>query len=665
MKKLFGTIAALLLLVAVAWAEQVSIHGRVTNAEGSGLNDVAVRLAKHPELTDTTDEEGLFSLSGQIASVINKSSSTSVIPVRCTGTVVHFSITHPTHITVDVFNTAGRRLAKSLDKIMQPGSYSLPVSTGYGAQMGVVRIRYEGDVYLFRMQLMRSRGAAEGAFVGQIPGLSKHKTSPIQTSKGIDTLIFTRKGFVTYSHTISSYISGDQLIITMKAVEGPSEELLAKVIAATEEIRKEVQHFRGKDFRRDIDVSVYSRSQYASMVSKSDTTSREMMDFYNRILRFEGLLRPKQDFFETQSEMLSEGIVGYYVSGTDSLYVIVADDATDLSMEDSVCIFHELTHALQDQYFDLNGIMATNYSSDSYYAVIYTIEGEAELLCDYYMFKLYDGTFPSSSVLMIDYLKENQILCDEFLDSLHLEGEPLLAIMPMIWEYYSYGPLFINEVAGMQWSLIDSRIFTALPMRMFEVFHPEKYSGSNEYALNVWSLENAIAVGSNEFIDEDELGELLVRVMFREWDFDSYMDIADGMLADNIIVYQSPSSDSFSMIWNTHWRDTPSAAGFFINYASLVNKKWGILLPDPVNTGTYSFINDTHNKIYIEQSEKYVFSIEKYRESTLETYIAQCRAVQPFTAAALAKAAGGQSSKKPRVSKHRSSPGRPLPPAWD
>ena len=47
---------------------------------------------------------------------------------------------------------------------------------------------------------------------------------------------------------------------------------------------------------------------------------------------------------------------GFYVPGTDSLYIILNDTATGLTFDDSVTIFHEFVHALQDQYFDLTNI---------------------------------------------------------------------------------------------------------------------------------------------------------------------------------------------------------------------------------------------------------------------------------------------------------------------
>ncbi len=281
------------------------------------------------------------------------------------------------------------------------------------------------------------------------------------------------------------------------------------------------------------------------------------------------------------------------------------------------------------------------------------IEGEAELLENYYAYKLEVGAYPSSPTPIVNQLNYDQIWADALLDSMHQAGEPLFANMPFLWEYYSYGPKFINAIAGMNWSIIDNTIFPALPLRMLEILHPSEYSASNEYFLNTQSLENAV-VGSNYAVeDDDELGELLADVMFREWDFDSYASICDGIMADHVMVFRDLQVDSLRMIWYTYWQDSSASSAFFTNYANLVNKKRNILLPAAVDSPTYAFINDTVDNIYIEQSASYVFTVENYQKSSLNGFITQCRLLKPQLNGTLAKARVLANKKYPHVNKHR------------
>jgi hypothetical protein len=429
--------------------------------------------------------------------------------------------------------------------------------------------------------------------------------------------------------------------------------LKAKVIAAADSIRLQVQSFRHKNYERPVYVSVYTQSEYAAIVgNQTSTISQSQKALYNRILKLEGLLRPTQDYYSSYDSAIAGGTDGFYVPGTDSLYVILADTATGLGLQDSLTLFHEFVHALQDQYFNLVAIDTLSSTSDQYYASDYVIEGEAELLMDYYWFKLVNGSYPSTATPVVSFLNQEQIGTEQYLDSLHQAGVPMLTNMPMQWEYFSYGPKFINAIAGMNWSIIDNTIFPALPLRMLEILHPSEYSSSNEYWLDVTNLETAI-VDSGVIQDEDELGELLSDVMFREWDFSSYSTIPTGMMADNVIVFRDLHVDSLRMVWNTYWTDSSAGASFFANYAALVNKKRGIQLPPAVDSGAIAFVKDTVNNIYIEQGGNYVFTIENYSKSSLNNLIANCRTVNPNLLSSLAKARAGTSRTYPRINKHK------------
>jgi hypothetical protein len=445
--------------------------------------------------------------------------------------------------------------------------------------------------------------------------------------------------------------------ITNPSQKDPLAAIKQKIISAAQSIQLEVQNFRGKNFKRPVLVSVLTRSQYAALVGgQTDTVSQSDKDQYNRILRLEGLLRPNADFYSNYDSTISTETAGFYVPGTDSMYIILGDTATGLSFDDSVTIFHEFVHALQDQYFDLTSISDPYSPSDEYFATRYVVEGEAELMENYYAYKLTVGAYPTSATPIINQLNLDQIYADTQLDSVHEAGVPLLTIMPFEWEYYSYGPKFINAIAGMNWSIIDNTIFTALPLRMLEILHPQEYSASNEYLLNTQNLENAIGqsyVFTPPYGEEDELGELLSDVMFREWDFSSFAAICDGMMADKIIVFRDLHADSLRMIWYTYWQDSSASSAFFGNYVSLVNAKRNIQLPPAVDSTTYAYVNDTLNSIYIEQSKSYVFTIENYKKSDLNNLIVNCRAVNPYLNGSLTKMRVLSNKKYPHINKNR------------
>jgi hypothetical protein len=166
--------------------------------------------------------------------------------------------------------------------------------------------------------------------------------------------------------------------------QDPLAAMKAQITSAADSIQIAVAAFRGKPFKRPVSVGVFTRDQYAALVSnQSDSTPQSVKDLYNRIFRLEGLLRPNADYFSNHDATISTETAGFYVQGTDSMYIVLGDSATGLTTQDSLALFHEFVHALQDQYFDLTAIDSQANSSDQIFAARFAVEGEAELLMDY------------------------------------------------------------------------------------------------------------------------------------------------------------------------------------------------------------------------------------------------------------------------------------------
>jgi hypothetical protein len=425
-------------------------------------------------------------------------------------------------------------------------------------------------------------------------------------------------------------------------------------LAAT--LQNEVASFRGKNFIRNVKMAVYTKSQYASMIGSQITgISAGRRDTINMIYKCEGLLRANQDYYADYDSLLANQVGGFYKDGSDSVFLIVENGATELTYDDSVALFHEFVHALQDQYYDLGRLDSATASSDQYYALDYTVEGEAELLAMYYAYKLYFGFYPSSSDPVMYQFYQDSAYTNAYLDSLHSSGQPLLSYQPDYWAYYSYGPIFINAVVGgMNWSIIDNVIFAALPVMTSEIMHPQTYISKSEHTLNIGAFINKLD-STQVLYDVDELGEMLTCVMFREWNFGNYASIANGILADQAIVFSDSLTDSLRLIWYTLWTDQPAGAAFMTGYASLVQSKLNITLPAPSVQGTKTVYDDTVHCVYAEQDSSYAFVMEHYEPANRDSWIAQLRSVT--SSVSVAKRAASAGRHYPCVKKRRTKPG--------
>jgi len=394
----------------------------------------------------------------------------------------------------------------------------------------------------------------------------------------------------------------------------------------------EVEQFRGKTYKRSIHTAVYTRDQYRALTgSQNNSQTPAYKAQYNAICRRENLLRPTQDYFAEYDSLSSSMVGGFYVPGTDSIYIVLDNDSAGPTHEDSVALFHELIHAMQDQYYNLTSLQQNRQSSDQYWAFDYTVEGEAELLCTYYDYKLYYGNYPSVSTPIMNAFNFWQLSTDTLIDSLHQAGEPVYASQPMLWAYYSYGPTFIDAIAGTNWSLIDSKIFASLPLRTCEVMHPALFSTANEYLMDAYSILNSLD-STQVILDVDELGEMLTDVVFREWNFANYRQIAQGLTCDNIIVYRGTQDDTLRLAWITAWSSQSACDNFMSSYIQLVNRKRSITLPSSVQNGMVNTVSDSVNHVYIEcnNSSFCAIVLEDYPTQNLSAFVNGLRLAKPY-----------------------------------
>ena len=94
------------------------------------------------------------------------------------------------------------------------------------------------------------------------------------------------------------------------------------------------------------------------------------------------------DLIKSTRDLGATGTIGYYDQEKQELFV----RGTDLDdVEVRVTLVHELTHALQDQHFDLTGLDRRVESSGEDFALTALVEGDATSVEDDYLFSLSDA----------------------------------------------------------------------------------------------------------------------------------------------------------------------------------------------------------------------------------------------------------------------------------
>lgn len=114
-----------------------------------------------------------------------------------------------------------------------------------------------------------------------------------------------------------------------------------------------VEDERGLEFKHPVPVRFLSDARFRKEVTsdESELTDRDRAEIRQTtgLLRAIGLFDGRTDLFAASNDLAGAGVIGLY-SDKDNLIRV---RGTSLTPATKVTLVHELTHALQDQYFDL------------------------------------------------------------------------------------------------------------------------------------------------------------------------------------------------------------------------------------------------------------------------------------------------------------------------
>lgn len=136
-----------------------------------------------------------------------------------------------------------------------------------------------------------------------------------------------------------------------------------------------VESERGLRFKRPVAVSFLDETAYRGEIKAGDSTEltdedKKEIEIFTGQARALGLLRKDTDLVEATNEIVDEGTLAFYDPKRDLMVV----KGTELTVGVRVTVVHELTHALQDQHFDLTREFDDDGSTSIHRALV---EGDA------------------------------------------------------------------------------------------------------------------------------------------------------------------------------------------------------------------------------------------------------------------------------------------------
>jgi hypothetical protein len=347
----------------------------------------------------------------------------------------------------------------------------------------------------------------------------------------------------------------------------------AAIISTTDAVLKETSELRELSILRAVKSGAQSRSEIERMIVKnldSDTTPAEM-HATEALLRVFGLAPKDFAYRPFLIKLLTEQVAGYYDPKVQQFYLA---DWIELEGQKPV-MAHELTHALQDQHFNLKRFDKwPKGDSDAELAAHALIEGDATLAMTLYMAK-----HPLVALAFIRSLGTQETSSEQFKRAPRAIRESLL----FPYEAGSSWATQIYRRGG--WDMV-SKAFTKLPQSSEQILHPEKYY-AYEAPVKVVVPDLKPLLGPTwKRIDSDVNGEWGCYLILDEYLNDSVTSkqASAGWAGDQFALYEGATPADVFVAQSTAWDTAADAREFFDAY---LKRTW-VHYPDAKSTDVIS-----------------------------------------------------------------------------
>lgn len=336
----------------------------------------------------------------------------------------------------------------------------------------------------------------------------------------------------------------------------------AAIVATTTAVLKETSEIRQLSVVRPVRSGAQSRREIERMVVRNldEQTTPAEMHASEAALKKLGLVPPEFRYREFIIKLLTEQVAGYYDTKTAQFYLA---DWIELEGQKPV-MAHELTHALQDQHFNLRRF--ENWpkgDSDAELAAHALIEGDATLAMTLYMAKN-----PLVALAFMRSLGTTMNSSEQFKQAPRALRESL--VFP--YEQGSEWATRLYRRGG--WELV-SAAFDDLPQSSEQILHPEKYF-AREAPVKVSLPDLRATLGTTwQRIDYDVNGEwsyYLILDQFLENAAESRRAAA-GWAGDRYAVYEDRTGNVV-MVQLCVWDTEEEAREFFDAYAKRTGSRY-------------------------------------------------------------------------------------------
>lgn len=343
----------------------------------------------------------------------------------------------------------------------------------------------------------------------------------------------------------------------------------AQLLAAADEIERRVVELRGLPLKAPIPRVVRTGEEI-----RRDFLEARFDDLFpprkragdEKAFAALGLLEPKTDLKALMLDLLAEQVGGYFDPWEKELTVRSDYPLAVLK----IIMAHEITHALEDQYFDLGKLIReSQYDDDVAFAHGSVSEGSAmDVMLRY-------GA--SDPALLLGAMGDSSIAQTEVL----MKAPPYLALSLVL--PYVKGLAFLQHWKAKGVSTDD--VYANLPRSSEQILHPEKYGTDEPVAVEPLDLSERLGSYWTE-VARGRLGEVGVSALFIPLLSPGPLDVAaiagatgtdyvaSGWGGDAYVAYENSANGRVLVQWRTAWDTEADATEFVLAFHDLVYRRF-------------------------------------------------------------------------------------------
>jgi hypothetical protein len=339
----------------------------------------------------------------------------------------------------------------------------------------------------------------------------------------------------------------------------------AAVREATAEVLRETSELRKLPVLRQVRSGAQSRAEIEQMLVRNlneSATPEETLAAETGMKKL-GLAPADFQLRPFLVKLLAEQVAGYYDPKSQEFYLA---DWIDLDGQRPV-MAHELTHALQDQHFNLRRFEDwPGHDSDAEMAAHALVEGDAS-----YLMMQYVARDPARQLAFLKSMMSGGASASE-----QIEKAPRVLREQMLFPYLQ-GMAWVAQVYKQGgWEAV-SAAYGNLPKSSEQVLHQEKY-GANELPQKVAVRDLSPALGRGwRMADNDVWGEWGFYLLLDEFlqSVDVSKRAAAGWGGDRYALFTGPGKADVVVALKTVWDTEADAREFFDAYVRRTTKRYG------------------------------------------------------------------------------------------